>query len=179
VLAVVAGLATCLGARAADGRETATERGVRMSVQPRAPQQSLAFYEARGFPPVARERIAAACLVTVSIRNESGGVVWLEPSRWRLQTAQGRELRLHGPDWWQGQWDEIGLGAAHRATFGWTQLPASRDLQPHEPVGGNIALDPPGGPFHLEARFATGDRKQGEEIVMTFDDLVCPRDGAP
>jgi len=155
-----------------------TAGDVRISIRPRPPVQILAFYEARGFPAQARARIAAACLLTVTIRNDSEQVVWLEPARWTLETADGRPVRLLGPQWWAAQWDAVNLPPAQRATFGWTQLPAQRDLQPHEPVGGNLAIEPPAGAFRVLARFATGPRRQGEVLEMSFDGLVCPRDGA-
>jgi len=168
-------------ARAADtpvARERQEVDGLVVSVIPRPPQGMLAFYEARGFNAAARERIRSTCFLTVVIRNHTGRVVWLEPATWRLTMADGRVLSPLGPPWWERQWDEVGLPAAQRATFGWTQLPALRDLQPEEPVGGNITLARPGGPFRLVAHFATGAERQGPVLDFTFDDLECPSDGA-
>ncbi|MDO8597823.1 MAG: hypothetical protein Q7R45_14530 [Sulfuricaulis sp.] len=145
-----------------------------LRASPRTPEQIAAFYEARGFPRTAIEALAQTCFVTVSFHNRSGDVVWLELSRWRFVDEQGREVKRRDRAHWNALWGKLGVPMANRATFGWTQLPEVRDLQPSEPVGGNVALLPPSGRFRLEARFATGARKQGKDIMVTLDDLSCP-----
>lgn len=144
-----------------------------LSIAPRTPEQIAAFYEARHFPPDAVAALARACLLTVGIRNRSQTVVWLEPARWRF-LAPDSEIRRLDRAHWNALWGRIGLPAAQRATFGWTQLPETRDLRPGEPVGGNVAVEPPAGPFTLEARFVTGAGRQGPEIVVRFENLRCP-----
>lgn len=142
---------------------------------PRTPEQVSAFYEARHFPPDAVAALARVCLLTVTIHNRSQTVIWLEPARWRLQAPDGGEVRRLDRAHWNALWERIGLPAAQRATFGWTQLPETRDLRPGEPVGGNVVVEPPAGPFSLEARFATGADRQGPQIVARFDNLRCPK----
>ncbi len=144
-----------------------------LSVAPRTPEQIAAFYEARHFPPDAVAALARACLLTVNIRNRSQTVIWLEPARWRFLSQDGDIRRLDRAHW-DALWRRINLPAAQRATFGWTQLPETRDLRPGEPVGGNVAVEPPARPFTLEARFSTGADRQGPEIVVRLEDLYCP-----
>ncbi len=48
------------------------------------------------------------------------------------------------------------LPQANRSTFGWTQLPAVRDLQPDEPVGGNLVF--PGTTGSIRPRGSLPDR---------------------
>ena len=59
------------------------------------PEQISAFYEARGFPPGALERIRQTCFITVHIDNKSDRVLWLETANWRL-TSQGETLGIRG-----------------------------------------------------------------------------------
>ena len=154
--------------------DTGKDPGIELHASPRTPEQIAAFYEARGFPHTAIEALTQTCFVTVSFHNRGGDVVWLELSRWRFVDEQGREVKRRDRAYWSALWEKLGVPKANRATFGWTQLPEVRDLQPSEPVGGNVALPPPSGRFRLEARFATGARKQGKGIVVILDDLSCP-----
>ncbi len=149
------------------------------SVSPRTPEQLAAFYGARGFPPEAVAAITRSCFLTVGIVNQSREVLWLEPSRWRFETAQGQVVRRITREEWEQTWEALGLPLAQRATFGWTQLPEVRDLQPGEPVGGNVAVQPPAGALRLVARFRTGAHGEGAPIELTVEGLSCPTEPAP
>ncbi|MEO1766217.1 hypothetical protein [Thiobacter aerophilum] len=144
------------------------------SISPRTPEQLMAFYAARGFPPAAVEVIAASCFLTVGIVNHGRDVVWLEPARWRFETLDGRPVRRLAREEWEARFERLAVPLAPRATFGWTQLPESRDLQPGEPVGGNVAVEPPAGPFRLIARFRTGADGNGPPLKLRVEPLTCP-----
>lgn len=163
------------------GQVKLEQNGVRMWLAPRTPEQIVAFYLGRGFPEAAAGPLADVCMVTVSIRNKRQETVWLEPARWRFRETTGEAVQRLDRDYWNGLWARMGVPLAKRATFRWSQLPEVRDLQPDEPVGGNVALRRPKGAFSLEARFHTGADKRGEEIVINIPSLVCPEgeDGAP
>jgi hypothetical protein len=139
------------------------------------PEQMAAFYEARGFTPAAIERIRQTCFITVHIDNKSNTVLWLETANWRI-TADGKPVARLGRAYWNTVWDEIGLSQASRSTFGWTQLPETRDLQPQEPVGGNIVLPRDGRPYTIEADFFTGKDKRQGMVRVTFENLQCAED---
>jgi hypothetical protein len=144
-----------------------------MVIIPRSSEQMAAFYEARGFPETALELITSACFVTVHIENKSERVIWLETANWHLSSNDMALQRL-GKDHWDNRWDEINLPLANRATFAWTQLPVQRDLQPDEPVGGNIVLEGNIRKFNLEAHFPTGRDKRGGMLEVRFQDIECP-----
>ena len=146
-----------------------------MVLMPHTPEQIMAFYEARGFPREALELISKACFVTVHIENKSNRVIWLETADWRLSSNK-QTLRRLGKDHWDTRWDEINLPLANRSTFVWTQLPVQRDLQPDEPVGGNIVLKGDISKFNLEARFLTGRDKRGGMLEVRFQDIECPEE---
>lgn len=148
-----------------------------MVLIPRTPEQMVAFYEARGFPKTALKLIENTCFVTVHIENKSRRVIWLETVNWRL-SSNHRALQRLGKDVWNARWNEINLPLANRATFGWTQLPAQRDLQPDEPVGGNIVLNGEVKKFNLEADFMTGKHKRGAMLKIRFQDIDCPKEEA-
>lgn len=152
---------------------------IRIRAIPRSPDQISGFYRARRLPESAIRALRRACLVTVGIHNRSHRVLWLEPARWRLQTVAGDPVRRLPRSYWQALWARLDVAAGARASFGWTLLPESRDLQPDEPVGGNLTLEPPGGPFIIEARFATGTDRRGPPLVLRSPPLTCPRDPVP
>jgi len=147
-----------------------------MVLMPHTPEQIAAFYEARGFPKAALDLISKACFVTVHIENKSKRVIWLETDNWRLSSDR-QPLQPLNKDHWDTRWDEIKLPLANRATFGWTRLPVQRDLQPDEPVGGNIVLDGDVRKFDLEAHFLTGRDKRGGLLEVRFQDIECPGEG--
>jgi hypothetical protein len=147
--------------------------GVELRVSPRTPEQITAFYSARGFPPEAVQIIARACFLGVGIHDQRPDTLGLELSNWRFTDAAGHEVRRITRPEWDARWQALDVPLAARSTFGWTQLPESRDLQPGEPVGGNVAVEPPAGEFSLSARFRTGS---GEVLEITVPGLRCPRD---
>jgi len=141
---------------------------------PHTREQMTAFYEARGFPRDAIDRIRKTCFVTVHVRNKSRSVIWLEQKNWRT-SSNNKPLQRLGSDYWSGQWDDIDLPLASRSTFGWTQLPLVRDLQPDEPVGGNVVFPGTTESFDLEARFYVGKDKRGGMLVTRFENIQCPK----
>ena len=141
-------------------------------LMPRTPEQMAAFYEARGFPPAAIARIKATCFVTVHIENRSRQIIWMEPDTWKF-SSRGQPLQRLDSDYWNTQWDAIGLPQANRSTFGWTQLPAVRDLQPEESVGGNIVFPKTRGSFDLEAHLQTGQDRRGNQLNIRFENVNC------
>jgi hypothetical protein len=158
-----------LAAQAADAR---IERaGLAMSVGLRNAEGVTAFYAARGFPEAMLAVIGRSCFVGVGIRNQRRDTLWLELAEWRFTDAEGRAVpRITRPEW-AARWQAMNAPLAARATFDWTQLPETRDLQPDEPVAGNVAVVPPAGEFRLDARFRTGS---GEWIELTVPGLRCP-----
>ena len=164
------------GAHAADkppARSSFSGQGLAVHAQTRTPDQMTAFYAGRGFPASMLTPISHVCFLTVSLRHTRRDVVWLEPSRWRIVDAEGNPVPRLDRDFWNRVWETLQAPPASRATFGWSQLPESRDLQPAEPVGGNITIAQPTGAFTLEMHFATGKDKKGPEIVGSIPGLVC------
>ena len=159
-------------ASAADAR--VAREDVEFSLSIRTPEQQAAFYSARGFPESAIREITSTCFLTVGIYNRSRRVVWLELANWRITDASGKPVERITRDAWEQTWQRLDVPLASRATFGWTQLPESSDLQPGEPAGGNVAVVAPAGPFKVVARFRTGTEGAGAPIEFVVKDLACP-----
>jgi hypothetical protein len=148
--------------------------GLNFSVSVRTPEQLAAFYSARGFAPETVALISRACFLTVGLTNTRQEVVWLVPARWRFETMDGHPVRRIARADWEAAFAAAGVPLAHRATFGWTQLPESRDLHPGEPVGGNVTVEPPAKPLRLIAVFPTGEDGEGPPIELRVENLSCP-----
>lgn len=154
-----------------------TREGLDFYLSARTPEQTNAFYSARGLPLSAVQAIAQSCFLTVGLYNRRADTVWLDLATWRLLDANGRDIKRISLTEWRARWKELNIPLAAQATFGWTQLPETRDLQPDEDVGGNVPLVPPAGEFTLIARFATGVAGKGKPIEITVPGLTCPREG--
>jgi len=173
VVALLLGLAHAVSA-AADRQEVRVQ-GVAIRIGVRTADQINAFYEARGFPLPALKVLSSHCFIGVSMRNESDNVVWLERSRFRFRAPGTREEWQARPlDFWLDSWRRLAIPASARAAFRWTQLPETRDLQPNEPVGGNLSFPRRSGQFDLEVRLATGQDRHGPPLLAHFRDLSCP-----
>lgn len=152
--------------------------GVELFVAARTPEQMRAFYGARGMPSAALQEIGKACFLTLGVRNKRGETLWLEPATWRFSDANGQPVAHISRQEWKARWMKLQVPLAAQSTFGWTQLPESRDLYPEESVGGNISIAPPSGNFSLIARFRTGAKGDGATIELTVPKLSCARNGA-
>lgn len=150
-------------------------QGIKLGASVRTPEQVIAFYSARGFPGNAVQALAEKCLVTIGMRHGRKEPVWLEPKRWRFIDSAGKPITRLDRDYWNARFAQLNVPMASRSTFGWTQLPESRDLRSGEPVGGNVVIEPPAGTFHIEMRFPTGADRSGPELVVRLNDLHCPR----
>ena len=165
------------GAGAADAPRAAVPeyvgQGMTLHVSVRTADQITAFYTGRGFPAAMIREFDAVCFVTVGMRHTRKEVLWLEPARWRFVDVGGNVVRRLDRERWNRRWEEIHAPSASRATFGWTQLPESRDLQPGEPVAGNVTIERPSGAFALELHFPTGADRSGAELTVRVAGLIC------
>lgn len=165
--------AAMLAAAAAAAADRVTVDGIALSAQARTREQLEAFYSARGLPPDAVAAIAQHCFVTIGIRNRRRDVAWLIPARWQFLDATGKPVARITRMQWQARWDELKVPSAARSAFNWTQLPEARDLQPDEPVGGNIALARSAAPFTLVAEFPIGARDAARVVRIRVPNLQC------
>jgi hypothetical protein len=157
-------------------RDTYENNGISFSISVRTPDQIRAFYTGRGFPEAAILELASKCLLTIGVRNHRKDIVWMEPAKWQYTTVHGTNVLRISRDTWDKRWAELNIPLASRATFGWTQLPESRDLYPEETAGGNIAIQPPAETFMVTATFDTGADRSGAPVKFQSAPLTC---GAP
>lgn len=178
--ALITGADMAGAASAADtrSRDRGVIDGISFHVEPRTREQLEAFYAARGLPAEAVTAIAQQCFLTIGIRNHRRNAAWLIPARWKFVDNNGQPLTRITRAQWNARWDELKVPPAARSAFNWTQLPEVRDLQPDEPVGGNIALIPSAQPFTLMAEFPVGARDAQRVVRIRIPNLRCGAEAA-
>jgi len=141
----------------------------------RSPEQLDAFYSGRGFPRKAIDEIKKTCFVTMLIKNKQYEALWLILDDWEFYDMQGKRINRISRQQWTRVWDSIALKPAFQSTFGWTQLPESRDLRKQEHAGGNVTIPWHNKPFKLIARFKTRLDKSGETRKVVLENLQCKK----
>jgi hypothetical protein len=141
----------------------------------RTPNQMGSFYEARGFPKSMLNILKKHCYITAGLTNMSDQKIWLDLSRWEFSSA-GKPLKREHRDYWKKRWQNMKIPLNKQSTFRWTLIPENLDYLPGEHEGGNLVLPFTNKPITLKATFATGENKQGKEIVITTDKLFCAED---
>lgn len=144
---------------------------------PRSADQMGSFYEARGFPKPMREVLETQCFITVGIRNLSQQKIWLDLADWKF-SVNGQPLKREHRDYWKKRWQAMDVPLPHQSTFRWTLIPETLDYLPGEREGGNLVLPYTKEKITLDARFKTGDDKQGEVIHIHYDQLYCAKDAS-
>jgi hypothetical protein len=143
--------------------------GLQVSLTQILPDQSLAFFLARGFPRAAAERYAAACVFMTIVRNPGSAAADVDLRGWRVAGTPGVE-RLHTKEEWMTFWKEQGLGEAERIAFEWSQFPTAQSFEPGDwNQGMATVLAQPGTRFDLEIRW----RSEGDCRTATLVGVRC------
>ena len=148
---------------------------LRVSLTARSPNQIAAFYEARGFSAAMVNEAKRHCFITVSIKNKSDKIFWLELSNWRFTTSSGEIVRVHRNDW-RTKWQQMQIPLAHQSTFRWTLLPERLDFRPGEGEGGNITLPAISAPIRLDAQFVFENAPAKKPVEVRIDNILCAKD---
>lgn len=146
--------------------------GVSLQQVQRLPDQTRAFFQGRGFPAAAAERLATTCVFQVTLRNEGEGPITLDLSEWRIDRGAGPEpLRLTAD--WQAEWEGMGLPESARIAFQWAMFPTRQTFEPQDWNMGMIGYPlRPGERFDLHAQW----RQAGAPRDATLAGLACAPD---
>lgn len=139
--------------------------GIYLEFSQRLPEQTRAFFQARGFTPEAAERLAGVCVIQTVIRNNSRtAVIHTDIGNWRVMTGTGeRPYRLESD--WQKQWQNLNVSQPARIAFRFALLPAVQSLNPGDWLQGMTTLEVPlRERFDLKVRW-TEDQANREATV--------------
>jgi hypothetical protein len=120
----------------------------------RLPDQTRAFFLARGFSAAIAGEIAVSCIFQTIIRNTGrkvdGGTVSVDQAQWRIRYADGEQgIRLKEP--WIASWPEAAVGEASRLAFQWALFPTRQKFLTDDYNWGMTAFGlPPGAVFDLD-----------------------------
>jgi len=148
------------------------EAGVSLQLVQRLPDQTRAFFQARGFSGAAAERIANACIFQTIFRNESEQPLSYRLDDWRI-LHRGASGKLMTRERWDAVWQEGEASQAARIALRWSLLPTSQRFEPGDYNWGMTGFGlPSGSTFDLEMVLRLG----GEKLTRTIDGIVCPPD---
>lgn len=150
--------------------------GVSLKLLQRLPDQTRAFFLARGFDKDAADAIGVGCVFQTIFRNTAppsgGGAVNYDMGEWRVH-HDARSVPVKLKSEWDREWQDRGLSNSARIAFRWSLLPTRQQFEPGDYNWGMTTYDlPPGSLFDLEfAWHADGERHQGY-----LTGLQCPMD---
>ncbi len=142
----------------------------------RLPDQTRAFFLARGFPAEVADQIAQACVFQVIGNNiataDAPRDIRIDLRTWHV-THDGKTTPIKQKEVWARQWPAT-VPMAARIAFRWATFPTDQVYHPADDHNwGMVSLGPPpGSVLDLDVVwFEDGQRKH-----VTIEGLDCPRD---
>jgi hypothetical protein len=132
----------------------------------RLPDQSRAFFMARGFPKMQAERIAQSCVFQTVYKNTArppaDTIIEYDLSEWRIH-HEGKSKPLKLRQDWKQLWDSKQLPLPVKLAFEWSLLPTRQRYQASDFNWGMTTYNiPPGSVFDLTiVWYRNGERQQG------------------
>lgn len=150
--------------------------GMTLRLVQRVPDQTRAFFMARGFSAEAVEPVARSCVFQTIFRNTSQPV---EPSPveynlrdWTVITDRGR-LGLKTREDWKRVWEQSEVSGPARIAFEWALFPTHQVYQPGDYNWGMSIFDlVPGSELDLKVVW----HQYGERHEAIIPDMRCAAD---
>ena len=155
------------------------EDGILFKLTQRLPDQTRAFFLARGFGHDAVERIANACVFQSEFQNTADKdrpPISYDLTDWRvLSDGESRPLRVR--EYWNKIWkEEYQLPKPARIAFEWALLPTRQTYDSKDfNWGMSVYGLPPGSTFDLEFSWQRGEKNYSRRI----NNIQCPPDIHP
>lgn len=142
----------------------------------RLPDQSRAFFSARGFPSEHAETIAQSCVFQTVFKNTAPAgkkdVIEYDLSQWQIHSShKPRSLKLRED--WSAEWQRKKVTQAARIAFEWSLLPTQQQYQARDYNWGMTTYDlAPGTRFDLLLTWTLN----GESHQGTISGIQCAPD---
>ena len=145
----------------------------------RLPDQTRAFFMARGFSKEHAEIIAQSCIFQTVYKNISTAarpsVIEYDLRQWKV-LYKGKALPLKTKEVWQEQWEKANAAQAVQIAFLWSLIPTQQRYQPQDYNWGMTSYNlPPGEKFDLQLVW----QQDGEKQTTTIQDIECAPDIHP
>ena len=150
-------------------------KGVSFELVQRLPDQTRAFFQARGFDAEAANAIGLGCVFQTIFRNTgslNSGAVEYNLANWQV-IADGKTRGMKLKEQWDAEWKTRGISESSRIAFRWSFLPTRQRFEPGDYNWGmtSYGLDP-GTEFDLVLVWVWGDTQQRERI----SNIECAQD---
>lgn len=155
------------------------DEGMSIRFVQRLPDQSRAYFVARGFSAVQADRIAQSCVFQTVFRNISHtgtpSAITYQMQDW-VVSHNGKHSKMKTREAWATQWQQLNIAAPARLAFTWSLLPTTQDYQPGDYNWGMSVFDlPPASPFILQLSW----QQFGEQRQATIPGMQCAADTHP
>jgi hypothetical protein len=142
----------------------------------RLPDQTRAFFLARGFSSEVADEIATRCVFQTIVRNRgdagSGKPIAIDLGQWRM-LHDGTRAGIRLKEDWIASWPQDRVSQASRLAFRWATFPTVQEFLPGDYNWGMTAYGlPPGAVFDLNMVWEQGGQVQSDWIRG----LECPAD---
>ena len=165
---VIAGEEEKTGLRAWELRE----EGISIQLIQRRPDQTRAFFEARGFSNAEAGEMGESCIFQAIFRNDGRRPVRYDLDAWRVVRGGGRRA-LFTREYWDRHWQGAGVSPAAVIALHWSLLPTRQSFEPGDYNWGMISFGlPPGESFDLSMLLEIG----GERVAREIPGIVCATD---
>ena len=145
------------------------ETGVSVLLVQRLPNQSRAFFIARGFTSKDANTIGRACIVQAVFRNDGTQPVAYDMDSWHI-TYRGQRLPVQTREFWQRTWQESDVNQAARIALHWSLLPTQQVFQPGDYNWGMVSFGlAPGEAFDLTLLLS----QNNNTVTHMIPDIVC------
>lgn len=151
--------------------------GMQLELIQRLPDQTRAFFLARGFPVDVADTIGTSCVFQTIVRNtarEAGAkAVTVSLPDWQIR-YEGHLRRVKLKEQWEREWPDDRVTPAARLAFRWATFPTEQTFEPGGDYNwGMISFDlPPGAVFDLNVRWQLA----GEDYDTWMQGIVCAPD---
>jgi len=153
-------------------------QGALLRLTQRLPDQTRAFFLARGFVPQDADFLAHRCVFQTMLKNTEpagGATVAYNVDEWKIHLA-GTTRRLLTRERWSDIWETRGLQQAARIAFEWSLLPTFQTYQPGDYNWGMTSFGlEPGTRFDLEFFW----ERDGTRHSGRLERIECPADLHP
>ena len=149
--------------------------GIQVRLTQISPNQTRAFYQARGFSVDNAERYAGECVFMTVVRNIGDTPIRHRLADWRYVSAgQPRAIRSKAD--WERLWKQQGVTESARIAFTWAQFPTVQTFAPGDWNQGMTTYSVPrGGQFDLHFAWHTlkGINADGKLHRGTLEQVRC------
>lgn len=152
------------------------DESVSVRLVQRLPDQSRAYFTARGFNREHAELIARSCVFQTIYKNVakpgSDRLIEYDLSKWKIYSG-GKELSLKLRDDWETQWSKLGVSQKAKIAFKWSLLPTRQSYKPQDYNWGMTVYGmKPGSRFDLQMLWT----ENGAEKKATLKNMECAPD---